>query len=126
MNDDAFEIRKRVDEDWKERVEKEKTSLESRPRPTQSSGRTRERETPQADFGLFLSTLSMQAMMALGELPHPETHQPQEDLEQARYLIDILGMLQEKTKGNLTPEEAKTLEGVLYELRVKFVAKSKK
>ncbi|MBI3615916.1 MAG: DUF1844 domain-containing protein [Candidatus Omnitrophica bacterium] len=64
-------------------------------------------------------------MMALGEVPHPVTNARQEDLEQARYLIDVLGMLQEKTKGNLTPEEADLLEGLLYELRMKYVAKTK-
>lgn len=61
--------------------------------------------------------------MALGELPHPMTQERQEDLEQAKYLIDVLGMLQAKTQGNLTAEEAKILDGVLYELRMKYVSK---
>jgi hypothetical protein len=66
----------------------------------------------------------MQALMALGEVPNPATGQPQADLEQARYLIDILGMLQEKTHGNLTSEESTLLEDLLYELRMKYVAQT--
>jgi len=68
----------------------------------------------------------MQTLMALGELANPVTNVPEEDLEQARSLIDILGMLREKTKGNLSAEEDKLLENVLYELRIKYVSKTKK
>lgn len=95
---------KRVDESWKEQVERERAAA-SHPKSV------REERT---DFGQFLSSLSMQAMAAL-----------EENLDQARYLIDTLGMLQEKTKGNLTPQEAELLEGVLYELRMKYAAKVK-
>ena len=109
---------KRVDEGWKEQVEKE------RQQPKSAARGASQRETRTTEFSLFLSSLSMQAMMALGEVPHPATNAPQEDLEQARYLIDTLGLLQEKTKGNLTKEEAQLLEGVLYELRMKYVAKT--
>ncbi|MBI3312264.1 MAG: DUF1844 domain-containing protein [Candidatus Omnitrophica bacterium] len=73
---------------------------------------------------MFLSTLSMQALMSLGEIPHPVTQTAQADLEQARYLIDVIGMLKEKTQGNLSPEEAALIEDVLYELRMKYVAKT--
>ena len=122
---------KRVDESWKEQVQKERELIRAKeskgPAPEQPAQQAARgpspSEAPAGDFSMFLSTLSMQAMMALGEVPHPATNAPQEDLEQARYLIDILGMLQEKTKGNLTPEEASLLEGVLYELRMKYVAK---
>ena len=125
---DSFE--KKVDESWKEQVQKERDLLPAKeskgqtPQQPQSPPRGQApREAPAGDFSLFLSSLSMQAMMALGEVPHPATNAPQEDLEQARYLVDILGLLQEKTKGNLTQEESSLLEGVLYELRMKYVAK---
>jgi len=72
---------------------------------------------------MFLSSLSMQAMMALGELPVPGTDQCHEELDQARYLIDTLGMLQEKTRGNLTAEESQVLENALYELRLRYAQK---
>ena len=135
---------KKIDESWKEQVELERqrsqgsvppsgergpASPAEKPRPESvpSDGGRRPSKggsPPSTDFGLFLSSLSMQAMMALGELPHPVTGQVQEDLEQARYLIDTLGMLQEKTQGNLTPEEQALLEGVLYELRMKYMART--
>lgn len=124
---------KRVDESWKEQVEKEKSQAAAPPPRAagpQPSAPGREepapsRKAPSGEFGMFLSSLSMQAMMALGELPHPVTQERQEDLEQARYLIDILGMLQAKTQGNLTAEEGQLLEGLLYELRMKYVSKTR-
>jgi len=106
---------KRVDESWKEQVERERAASQQEP--------VREERT---NLGQFLSSLSMQAMVALGELPHPATGKPQQELDQARYLIDILGTLQEKTQGNLTPQEAELLEGLLYELRMKYAAKVKR
>jgi hypothetical protein len=115
MAEDFQKIQKKVDEDWKTQIERERAA------------RPHEKPPPAAaDFSVFLSTLSMQALVALGEIPHPQTNAQGIDLEQARYLIDLLGMLQEKTKGNLTPEEEKALEGVLYELRTKYVAKTRK
>jgi len=116
---------KKVDESWKEQVDKERVAAE-RGQPGPSASSSHRKETPRRDFGFFLSTLSMQAMIALGEVPHPVTQARQEDLEQARYLIDVLGTLQEKTKGNLTPEETELLEGILYELRMKYVTKAKR
>ncbi len=124
---------KRVDESWKEQVEKEKSQAAAPPPRAggpQPSAPGRDepvpsRKAPSGEFGMFLSSLSMQAMMALGELPHPVTQERQEDLEQARYLIDILGMLQAKTQGNLTAEEGQLLEGLLYELRMKYVSKTR-
>ena len=73
---------------------------------------------------MFLSSLSMQALVALGEMAHPATGLAQEDPEQARYLIDVLGVLHEKTQSNLTQEEAALLDGLLYELRMKYVEKT--
>lgn len=124
---------KRVDESWKEQVEKEKSQAAAPPPRAagpQPSAPGRDepapsRKAPSGEFGMFLSSLSMQAMMALGELPHPVTQERQEDFEQARYLIDILGMLQAKTQGNLTAEEGQLLEGLLYELRMKYVSKTR-
>ncbi len=145
MDESQKEVTKKVDEAWKERVEKEKIApsesvihpaaeapktgkapeeprrqarQDQKPRPQGVS-----QEVPQTEFTFFLSSLSMQAMIALGDLPHPSTNQPHEDMEQAKYLIDTVGMLQEKTKGNLTGEEASLLENLLYELRMRYVAK---
>jgi len=59
-------------------------------------------------------------------MANPETQQTQKDPAQAKFIIDTLGMLQEKTKGNLTSEECKLLENLLYELRVAYLAPERK
>ena len=125
-------ISKKVDESWKEQVEKERrlqpppaASSPARPAPKQAQKPAQaQARNPETDFGYFLSSLTMQAMVALGEIPHPATNLPQENLDQARYFIDLLGMLGEKTSGNLTPEEQSLLDGALYELRMKYVART--
>ena len=106
---------KRVDESWKNSVEKEKRvdpHAEETAPPVES------------EFLVFVSTLAMQAMIALGEIAHPQTGQPEPDLPQARYLVDTIQLLSEKTKGNLSKEEEGELKTLLYQLRVKFVKKS--
>ena len=57
-------------------------------------------------------------------MPNPYTNKKEENLDAARHTIDILAMLQAKTRGNLTPDEDHLLDGVLYELRMKFMAKT--
>jgi hypothetical protein len=80
---------------------------------------------PVPDFKFFISTLSLQASIFLGQIPNPVTQENGEDLPQAKFIIDTLGMLQEKTKGNLQEDEAALLENLLYELRSFYLAKSK-
>ena len=77
------------------------------------------------DFAQFVYSLATTTMVHLGEIAEPTTGQKMENIEAARQMIDILSMLQEKTEGNLTSDESKALEGLLYELRMKFVSKNK-
>ena len=124
--DQSGEFPKKVDENWKQGVEQERSNYEPSSEgaaPSQTPFARSQEVEPEASFGFFLSSLSMQAMVALGELPNPATRQTDVDLNQARYVIDVMGILQEKTKGNLTQEETGLLEGLLYELRTKYVAK---
>jgi hypothetical protein len=87
---------------------------------------TDEGRTPrEIDFTTFCISLGSSAFVHLGEVPHPETQQPAPNLVLAKQTIDILGMLREKTRGNLTPEEDKLLEHLLLDLRLRFVEKSK-
>jgi hypothetical protein len=58
----------------------------------------------------------------MGIIPNPANNQKEQDLPQAKFLIDTLSMLQEKTQGNLTEEETKLLENLLYELRMQFIS----
>ena len=74
-----------------------------------------------ASFVNFLSTLATNAAAALGAVPHPATGQRSLDLESGKYWLDVLGMLRDKTKGNLHPQESRLLEGLLGDLRMQYV-----
>ncbi len=77
------------------------------------------------DFYTFVLSLGSSAFVHLGDAPHPETGRPAEpDLLLAHQTIDILAMLREKTKGNLTPEEEKFMENLLMDLRLRYVGKA--
>ena len=112
---------KKVDENWKQKVDIEK---ESQP-DTLDTSDNQSPQMPPVDFNLFISTLGMQALMALGELENPVTNQKQKELPQAKYLIDTIAMIGEKTKGNLSEQEAATVDQMLYQLRIKYVELSK-
>ncbi len=77
------------------------------------------------DFPTFVLSVASAAMMGLGLAPRPESGKTQVDLEIARQNIDLLEMIHEKTKNNLSAEEMKLLERVLYEVRTKFLEVSK-
>lgn len=74
-----------------------------------------------ASFVNFLSTLATNAAAALGAVPHPATGQRSLDLDTGKYWLDVLGMIKEKTNGNLHPQEARLLEGLLADLRMQYV-----
>ena len=76
---------------------------------------------PKADLTSLLVMLYGDAMANLGQAPDPTTGRPHVDLEQARFAIDLLAMLQDKTRGNRTPEETGVLEEMLGALRMGFV-----
>jgi hypothetical protein len=78
------------------------------------------------DFTTFCISLGSSAFVHLGEVPHPESEAITPNLVLAKQTIDILGMLQAKTRGNLTPEEDKLLEHLLLDLRLRYVEKSSK
>lgn len=74
-----------------------------------------------ASFVNFLSTLATNAAASLGAMPHPATGKRSLDLESAKYWLDVLGMLRDKTIGNLHPQEARLIEGLLADLRMQYV-----
>ena len=77
---------------------------------------------PQLTFTAFVFSLASSAAIHFGDLPDPATGQkPEANLEGAAQMIEILALLEEKTRGNLTAEERQFLEQVLYELRMRFV-----
>ena len=88
--------------------------------------RGEDRTPAEITLGTFLMSLSTQALMCLGEIPNPLTGNPESDLVAVRELIDIIAMLQEKTRGNLDAHETRLFENILYDLRMRFVEKSRK
>ena len=77
-------------------------------------------------FATFMVGLSTQALVLLGEIPDPNGEMGGPNLPAAQQLIDIVGMLQEKTRGNLDQDEKDLLEGILFELRVKYVERKRR
>ena len=92
------------------------------PKGAPRSEETAKTEPPiEINFSAFVVSLSTQALFHLGEIPDPATNQPARDLPGAQQIIDILGMLREKTRGNLDRDEAGLLDSVLFDLRMKYV-----
>lgn len=82
-------------------------------------------QMPQVTFSTFILSLASSALVQLGEVPDPDTGRTSENLLMAKHTIDVLTMLQEKTRGCADADEARLLEGVLYELRMKYVVHRK-
>jgi len=80
---------------------------------------------PEMDFSAFIFSLSTSALLHLGEVPDPVTQERKKDLPLAKQTIDILGMLKEKTRGNLAPTEEKLMENILADLRWRYVREVK-
>jgi hypothetical protein len=118
-----------IDEDWKSQVQAEKDeaarkSAESEPASSSDQPAAEELADvpmPPASFELLATTLATEALVALGQVPHPATGQPHFHPQQAKYLIDTIDVLKQKTKGNLTPDEDRMLDGLLHQLRMVFI-----
>ncbi len=82
-------------------------------------------QMPEVTFTTFILSLASSALVHLGEVPEPESGQAAENILMAKHTIDVLCMLREKTSGGLDSEEKKLLDGLLYELRMKYVLKTK-
>ncbi len=80
-------------------------------------------EFTELDFSSFLLSMHAQTLINLGEVENPLTSNKSIDLESAKQGIDIISMLKEKTKGNLSETESALLENILYDLRVKYIEK---
>ena len=107
MNQDST---KKIDQDWKNQVDKERETAQGK-----------NEAYHQPTFTIFVSSLGMQAMIAMGKLDNPITKKKDINHDQARFLIDTLGVIQEKTKGNLDENEAKAIEEYLFNLRMVYV-----
>jgi hypothetical protein len=123
-----------IDDDWKAQAQAEKAKLAEKERakpqtppaashagaaPAAPTGDASEGE--EIGFTDLVQMLASQALLYMGAMPDPQTGRAIVSPPVARAHIDLLGVLEEKTKGNLSPEETKLLQGVLYELRMQFV-----
>ena len=121
-----------VDDDWKTQAQAEKEKLaaetekpqppaEGAPAGAPSGAEEAPREIPPASFPTLVSALVTQILMSLGGYEDPNTKKRYVDLDVAKHHIDMLTVIEEKTKGNLTEEEKKLLDSALYETRMHYV-----
>ncbi len=153
MTEDADEPKLIIDEDYKSQVEREKQEARSKQEQSgsvsqpaeQLAGAAEDSTTaqtadsaastqadiqdlpppPPATIQMLVTSLATQAVAALGQLPGPEGQSLPPNPEYARHFIDLIGMLGDKTKGNLTGEEHQYLQDTLHQLRMFFVEFSK-
>lgn len=100
-----------------------KTEPPPRPQPSAGAGADQfeDMPLPQVNFPTFILSLNASALVHLGAIEDPATGQPSKNLPMAKQTIDILSMLEEKTRGNLSKEEENMLKNILYDLRIAFV-----
>lgn len=121
-----------IDDDWKRQAQEEKQRLadqeaQQAKKPAGAKGRAAppaeggaEHELPAASFEALVSTLTSQALLALGVVEHPSMGKML-NLDLAKFNIDLLGIIEEKTKGNLTDDEKRMMDQTLHQLRMMFV-----
>jgi hypothetical protein len=122
-----------IDSDWKSQAqnEKERLAQQEQARKAQAAGAPgaggagQGEEPPPADFIELVRMLTTQALLYMGAIPDPSTGKAVLALDIAKYHIDLLTTLEEKTKGNLSEEESTTLAQTAHELRLEFVHMSK-
>ena len=112
-----MERKKNVDESWKDAAVTDTSAKEAPSAP--------EAAVFEVNFVNYVMGMAFQAMIFLGEVPNPMTNTTEKNPEQAKFIIDSLLMIREKTKGNLTSDEENLLNGSLYELQMKFVEGTK-
>lgn len=106
-----------IDEDWKEQAQKEKEKLAKEEKQQEQ----KRGPLPKGDLAALISMLTTQAFFSLGVLKIEGANDREPDLELAKYNIDMLETMEEKTKGNLTEQEEKVLKETLNQLRMAYV-----
>lgn len=115
-------IDKRTAAEATEKEEKVKKETKAQKKEAQKEAQAEQPSpVPEVTFSAFVYSLSTSALVHLGEIPEPITEKMDKNLPLAKQTIDILGILQEKTKGNLTQEEENLLSSFLYDLRMRYV-----
>ena len=139
------EPEKKVDQSWKEQIERERVHEDvagQAPPPPSPKPETEPADAvPEGDESVspgaaqdlgpaslqaLVTQLAMQTMFSLGLVQTQDGHEPETDLDQSRYLIDLVGLLEEKTAGNLNEEEQKMLTNTLHDLRMAYLSVSRR
>lgn len=110
-----------VDDDWKSQAEAEKEKLAEEVDKEGAEAPGAPKELPPADFATLVNSLAGQVLLALGGVEDPKTKRRYVDLGLAKHYVDMLSVLEEKTRGNLTDEEKQLLDQALYETRMRYV-----
>jgi hypothetical protein len=121
MANDDSQPKIHIDSDWKAEAQKEKERLAAKEAESATGSKRDEQGLPEANFQALVSVLASQAIMGLGAYGDPKTGKVMIDLEGSRFSIDLLAVLEEKTKNNLEPDEADQLKQLLNELRNRYV-----
>jgi hypothetical protein len=125
VGDDLGKFEKKVDEEWKQRARAEKEAVPKAPPESQASGRRGEpaaQPPPPPTFNMLITGIATDALVSLGVIDNPLTGKKERNLTLARHFIDLLQMLEEKTKGNLDEGEQRYIESALHDLRMQFVS----
>lgn len=126
MNKDIRFTEKKIDENWKEQIQQAPGAQESKAR-TSSEGKQPSAEKCQPKtstiFLNFVTSLGIQALISLGEMPDPQTQMLNPNLDAVKEILDLLIQIKEKTDGNLSEEEKKFFFSFLPELQLKFAQK---
>ena len=120
----GFVIKDRRSLDDRGDLKEERAAEEPQKKEAKAEKRSEEEERgplPEVNFNSLIFSLSSSALMHLGEIGDPQTGQKKKDLPLAKHSIDIIAMLKDKTKGNLTGEEQKFVESILADLRWRYV-----
>jgi Domain of unknown function (DUF1844) len=121
VSDRRFSARRESEERPSERPPPADFSAQRPSQAPPQAGEPRATEADEINFASFLISLGTQAFMHLGDIPNPVTQQREKDLPAAKQMIDLLGILEAKTKGNLTPDEERLLRQLLTDLRLRYV-----
>jgi len=113
---------KKVDEEWKKQAREEKERLAKEGEESEPGSKLG--PPPEPSFSMIVSSFVVQALIALGEMENPVDGKRMRDLEAAKFSIDMLQVLGDKTTGNLDDNEKKMLESALYDLRMRYVQAS--
>lgn len=123
MADQENESKLIIDSDWKSQAEAERQKLSEQAQ--QKAQEASERELPPADILGIVQILATQALLYMGAFPDPQTGRAMVAMDLAKFHVDLLSTLEEKTQGNLTEEEAETVKQTAHELRLQYVEVNK-